>query len=394
MDRARRIAAWSVALLSIALLAVATPARTGADGRAELAAARAVAHAAARDAAMLDHAADAAIGEAARTRAELVALGAHVRVAEADLRAADLRLATIARAERAQALRLAARRAPLARLTATLQRIARRPPALALAAPRSIDDATYVHALIATLLPAIEARTAELRRTMAALAALRRAAAVARADVSRRTATLAAQRALLADARRVAEARALAARDDAERAHRRMAGLAERADDIARLVAGFDHDAAVNARLGRLPGPLPRPGTHGRPASPIGDPVYRLPASGAVVAGTGEVSASGIRQRGLTLAVAPGALAIAPAAGQVVYAGRFGRYGAIVILNHGHGWTTVLAGLGMVSVVAGAPIGGGAPIGRMGAGRPRLTIELRHHGRPVDVATLAARAAG
>ena len=57
---------------------------------------------------------------------------------------------------------------------------------------------------------------------------------------------------------------------------------------------------------------------------------------------------TGVRARGLTLATAPGAEIVAPTAGRVIYAGRFRRYGNIVIVDHGSGWTSLIAGLDAV----------------------------------------------
>jgi septal ring factor EnvC (AmiA/AmiB activator) len=104
----------------------------------------------------------------------------------------------------------------------------------------------------------------------------------------------------------------------------------------------------------------------------------------------GERSGKGTA-RGLTLATPPGAAVVAPASGRIAYAGRFRGYGDIVIIDHGHGWKSVLAGLASTNIDAGGRAVAGQPIGRMGQVRqPRLTIELRHDGRAVDVAGMAA----
>jgi septal ring factor EnvC (AmiA/AmiB activator) len=164
---------------------------------------------------------------------------------------------------------------------------------------------------------------------------------------------------------------------------------AETEQALAAMIAGAAEDAtlrqsaSLTARLAALPAP-PFAAPAARPGG-----AYRLPASGKVVIGLGERSAVGMRARGLTLATAPGAIVAAPAAGRIIYAGPFRGYGDIVILDHGHGWTTLLAGLELVTAESGAPIAAGAPLGHMAARDPRLTIELRHDGRPIDVAAMA-----
>ena len=80
---------------------------------------------------------------------------------------------------------------------------------------------------------------------------------------------------------------------------------------------------------------------------------------------------------------------VAPAAGRVIYAGRFRGYGNIVILDHGDGWSSLVAGLGNMHVRVGdAPVQG-TPLGSAPKGEaPRITIELRRKGQPVDLAQL------
>ena len=147
---------------------------------------------------------------------------------------------------------------------------------------------------------------------------------------------------------------------------------------------------ATAAALGQLPDPQPRPDSSSTLALarwPSGDAPYRLPVGGRVVTGLGEVSDAGVRSRGLTLATTPGAPVVAPAAGRVAYARRFGDFGVVVILDHGDGWTTLVTGLGSAAVARGADIAQGAPIGSAGGGG-EVTVELRRRGRPVDMAPL------
>jgi septal ring factor EnvC (AmiA/AmiB activator) len=112
---------------------------------------------------------------------------------------------------------------------------------------------------------------------------------------------------------------------------------------------------------------------------------------GRVVTGLGEISETGVRSRGLTLATPPNAQVVAPASGGIQYAGSFRGYGQILIIDHGGGWTTLITGLGGVSVKVGDTVVQGSPVGRAGSGNPRITVELRRQGEPVNIAPLAAR---
>src|SRR3546814_21159363 len=73
-------------------------------------------------------------------------------VCSSDL-AAQARIAIVARMQRAQNVRLAERQEPIARLTAALQMLSRRPTATALVQPGSISDLVHLGAVLASVLP-------------------------------------------------------------------------------------------------------------------------------------------------------------------------------------------------------------------------------------------------
>lgn len=105
--------------------------------------------------------------------------------------------------------------------------------------------------------------------------------------------------------------------------------------------------------------------------------------------GLGEVSDNGVRARGLTLAVAPGAAVAAPAGGTVVFARPFRVWGGTVIIDHGAGWSTLVTGLGAISVKRGQAVAAGQLLGSApGGDEPRITIELRRRDQPVDITAL------
>jgi len=332
--------------------------------------------------------------EQARRRAAAVA--ARIQQAEADIQAAQARIAIIARLQRAQAKRLAARQEPVVRLTAALQMMARRPLALALVQPGSISDAVHLRAVLGQILPVIEQRTAGLRAELARSRALRATAqqasdALAQAQQDRR-----AQRAELAG---LETQKRLAARDyraNAGMESERALALGERARDIVDLMDRLEAAGDLRERLTALSGPLPRPARPDkagaappeRDAMASGPPPYRLPVVGQLVTGLGEVNDSGVRARGLTLAVQPSAQAIAPTAGRVAFAGPYRDYGQILIIDHGGGWTTLITGLHRLSVRVGDDVRQGDPVGVTDNRRSDIIVELRRNGRPVDIVPL------
>lgn len=366
--------------------------------RAALARALADAKAAARRSATLEKQADSAGVEADKARAEARVVASRVQQAEAEIAAAEARVKIIATLQRAQRARLAARQQPLARLTAALQSMARRPTMLALVQPGSINDMVRVRAVLATTLPQVEAETASLRKDIARSRDLARQATRAAALQREGRKQLAYRRAELArlEARARTRSRQLASTSRLE--EERALGLSERARDLDSLVGDLEASATLRQQLAALEGPVLRPP---RPeASQVvenapspertGRPAYRLPASGAIVTGFGEVSETGVRSRGLTLATRPGAQLIAPADGRIAFAGRYRGFGQIVIIEHVGGWTSLITGLARTRLKVGERLAQGDPIGRAAENRPRITVELRRSGRPIDIAALVS----
>jgi septal ring factor EnvC (AmiA/AmiB activator) len=346
-----------------------------------------------------DAAAAQAMDQADKSRADAAAIAARIQESEAAITAAQARVALIEQLYRRQQGRLAARQQPIVRLTAALQTMARRPPAVALLQPGSIDDMVHVRLLLGNAIPVIRARSADLRAEVQRAHQLRTDAAAAFTVVQREQAMLEARRQSLAqlEAAQRAQSRKLGNTAFVER--ERAQGLAEKARDIVDLMAVMDVQAETAAGLASLSGPVLRPPRPGESASPPPErlaqssarPVYRLPVLGRVVTGMGEVSSTGIRSRGLTFVTRPDAQVIAPADGIVKYSDVFRDYGRIVILDHGSGWTTLITGLRSVSVAVGDKVVQGSPIGRTEATNPKVTVELRRAGEPVDIAPLAAR---
>ena len=170
--------------------------------------------------------------------------------------------------------------------------------------------------------------------------------------------------------------------------------LAERSRDLGALVGSLEQAGALRRQLAALPGPVLRPARPGAaevrvspaPAAPSAALDYILPVAGTIVAGFGEASSSGgMRAQGVTLATREGAQVVAPAAGRVAFAGRYKGYGRIAIIEHGGGWTTLVTNLAAVTPAVGDSVVQGAPLGVAGRGTPRITVELRKDGQPVDV---------
>ncbi|WP_417496400.1 murein hydrolase activator EnvC family protein [Maricaulis sp.] len=98
------------------------------------------------------------------------------------------------------------------------------------------------------------------------------------------------------------------------------------------------------------------------------------------------------RHGGIDLAAPYGTPVMAAGDGEVVFSGwgyhGSTRWGLLVAIDHGEGWTSLYAHLSEAMVEPGERVRGGETIGQIGtsgnATGPHVHLELRHDGVPVD----------
>ena len=313
---------------------------------------------------------------------------------EAAIAASEARLVLIETQRRALARSLAARQQPVVRLTGALQRLSRRPLLLSLLRPGSVQDTVHLRAVLSTILPQVERKTAVLRSELRKGEALRQAAHTANRALKSDEAELAARRSALTALETRQRLASRSVSGIADRENERALALADQAGDLGALVDSLGQEGALRDRLAALPGPIMRPArplesqvisaTEAPVAVPAGLPGYMLPVAGQLVAGFDDLLPDGLRSRGLSLAARSGAQAVAPAAGRIAFAGLYRGFGAIVIVEHEGGWSSLITGLAEASVRVGDEVVTGAPLGVAGAGKPILGLELRRDGVPVN----------
>jgi septal ring factor EnvC (AmiA/AmiB activator) len=250
----------------------------------------------------------------------------------------------------------------------------------------------HLRALLATMLPEVERRTAALKAEIERGKALERRAQAAAGKLRASEAKLEERRRSLAA---IETRQRLASRQAAGVASResdRALALAEKARDLGELVDELGKAGALREQLARLAGPIMRPA---RPeeSEVVDEPgtvrqqelvSYVLPVSGRLVTGFGEVAEGQPRSQGIALAPRSGAQVVAPAAGRVAFAGPYRGYGSIVIIEHAGGWTTLVTGLARLDTHVGEELVSGSPLGIAGAGEPVVSVELRREGEPVN----------
>jgi len=308
--------------------------------------------------------------ELAQLRAQSVAAAQSAQAHEQALTRLESQLAALALEQTAKTSELARRRHEQTGLLTALLRLARNPPSgLALADGTPIDllrggilMGAAVPPLVerATLL-GIEIRTlADLGDQIAAAGARHRIEGDALAREKARVDQLLGEKAALEER----------TQQGAAEAAQHVQKLAAQASDLKDLI-----DRAEAAEKARLAAAAPPPSRPGRPdaetrtaaSSGLLDParpsairpfseargrmVY--PAVGTVVLDFGSADPSGAASKGMTLETRPGAQVVAPFDGRVLFAGPFKGYGQILIIGHGAGYHSLVAGLDRIDGAVG-----------------------------------------
>lgn len=128
------------------------------------------------------------------------------------------------------------------------------------------------------------------------------------------------------------------------------------------------------------------PATNGASVIPA---AWLAPAAGSITRAYGERVAGGPAAQGATLRTRTGAQVVAPASGEIAYAGAFRSYGQVLILNLDGGYALVLTGLDAVRARVGERVQAGQTIGEMPSSdtpAPELYVEVRRNGDPINPA--------
>lgn len=161
-------------------------------------------------------------------------------------------------------------------------------------------------------------------------------------------------------------------RTEAEKAAiaKQLASLSSEAKDLRQLL-----DKIASQKQAKLAPPAP-PG--------VG---MKWPVTGTILHPYGHKDADGVVSSGITFSALPGSPIVAPRAGKVVFAGPFRGYGQILILQHGGGYHSFIAGFGRIDVDMGQDVETGEPLGVLpisDARRTELYFEWRRNNEPIE----------
>ncbi len=335
-------------------------------------------------------AAEALAAELAQLRSDSVTAAAAAQAHEAALSELEERLAALTAEAALKASDLRRHQAQQTQLLMALERLARHPPEGLALSPEAPVDAVRSALLLGAAVPPIEARARALRTEIATLAALRQEITQAQARHRDEHNDLTAAQARIAEV--IAKKAALQqhATREAEESGRRLRKLAAEATDLHELIERLEAPPPPHDREVEVKAPPP---IHLDPAKPKAIRPFTqargrmvFPATGLLLRRFGENDELGMASKGLTLRTRGGAQVIAPFDGRVMFAGPFRGYGQILIIEHGDGYHSLLAGLERVDGAVGQWLVAGEPVGTMpvGEAEPRLYLELRHNGQPIN----------
>lgn len=309
----------------------------------------------------------------------------------------------------------AGRREQLGTTLAALQRIALRPSAALLVSGGDPNNMVRSGLVMRTAIPQIEARAMALRDELVALDTLDRQLGGNKRDLAEAVEALAEEQGRLAGLVERKNKIFEATRAEQEAAAARIARLTREARSLGDLL-----DALLQRGEMHTAAPSPRPrgparGTGAAPQQSAAAPAplpggvavssargqLTPPAQGQLVVAFGDRNEFGATAHGVTWQVRSAASILAPWDGRVVFAGPFRHFGQILIIDHGEGYHSLIAGLSRTDARAGQWVLAGEPVGTAGeraageGGRassgpgdrtagPTVYVEFRRNGKPIN----------
>ena len=338
--------------------------------------------------------------EVTRLRRQMVAAAESIQDAETRMSRLEAELPDLAGEERDKVARLESNRDRVVHVLMALQRLARDPPEALIAQPLRPDEMVRSAILLRAAVPQVQEQAVQLRSELALLAQTRRGAADHKRRLAEERTELNQQRAGLAMLMETKEALQRETRSHGQEEARRAEALARQAQDLHDLIMALEREHRAREETTRQD--LGAPPTQPAARRPGGEqPITHVrgqlpfPVAGRLVGLYGQATDSGLARKGIVIETRPEAQVVAPYDGVVVFAGQFRGYGQLLIIEHGEGYHSLLAGLARTDGIIGSFVLAGEPVGLMGSGdgdAPTLYVELRRNGQPINpLPWLAAR---
>ena len=161
-----------------------------------------------------------------------------------------------------------------------------------------------------------------------------------------------------------------------------IVSLADDAPAVPATGTDTDSENSENNEIGPLAALAPT-----RPPVSASRGAFAMPARGQLVSRFDETTALGLSTKGIIIETRASAQIVAPFDGRIAFAGPFREYGLLLIIDHGEGYHTLLAGMGRIDALLDQQVLAGEPVGVMDSSnsdKPRLYVELRKRGHPIN----------
>ncbi|HEY9164132.1 MAG TPA: peptidoglycan DD-metalloendopeptidase family protein [Magnetovibrio sp.] len=363
--------------------------------------------------------ADALKTELAAVNAELVAAAKRAQDQEVLVIELEDKLAQLEREANQKGQQLRARRQQFSGVVMALTRIARFPTEALVAQPMPAEDTVRSAILLRAAVPAIETRAKSLQLELQELATARVRVAERRSELQGAVDKLRAEAAGIEAVRKqkaalraeaISKSRAAQSKaqklgreaknlrdlmESLEAERKKAAAEAQKRREAERLAAKQQNKAKSTLHVQPESAPLQQSqdvtglSALGSIAKARGQ--LPFPVVGKVVGSYGQALEGGLTSKGLSLEARDGAQVIAPFDGKVVFAGPFRGYGQLLIIDHGEGYHSLLAGLGRIDALIDQPVLAGEPVATMlegvgsdPGGRPVLYVEFRRDNQPIN----------
>lgn len=277
--------------------------------------------------------------------------------------------------------RLEIRKEQRLRVLAALQNLAWKPTEALLIQPLPPQDTLRSALLLREAVPRLEYSTEGLRRDLMKVASLTTAIRAQYAQIKTMTRRLEQKRKNMDELIGKKSRLQTAFASESARAKSKAENLAKQAGDLKDLLVRLDAESRRQKQM--------RPAQSGVPMGAFMAAKGRIPypVKGNIIKKFGDMTDAGSASKGIIIRTRANAQVISPYDGTVLFAGPFRGYGQLVIIEHGDGYHTLLAGLGRLDTAVGQSLLAGEPVGIMVAQtQPTLYIELRKNGQPINPA--------
>ncbi len=277
--------------------------------------------------------------------------------------------------------RLEIRKEQRLRVLAALQNLAWKPTEALLIQPLPPQDTLRSALLLREAVPRLEYSTEGLRKDLMKVASLTTAIRAQYAQIKTMTRRLEQKRKNMDELIGKKSRLQTAFASESARAKSKAESLAKQAGDLKDLLVRLDEESRRQKQM--------RPAQSGVPTGAFMAAKGRIPypVKGNIIKKFGDMTDAGSASKGIIIRTRANAQVISPYDGTVLFAGPFRGYGQLVIIEHGDGYHTLLAGLGRLDTAVGQSLLAGEPVGIMVAQtQPTLYIELRKNGQPINPA--------